>query len=329
MTAASPMSSTFQYAPQDAAKAADVPPAFISQLVQLEIVPPDEDGCFSVGDVRRIRLLRTLERAGVPLEGVAEVIRRSELSLGFLDLPYYERLAAAGDVTFEELSEETKVPVELLMVVREAVGSGEPHPQDRIRETELPVIRLIEAQIAEGFRPRVIERWLRVYGDCLRRVAETEGDWWHTEIELPLLATGMNPTEMLEAADHGAVQRIAPFLDKALLGLYHGQQEHAWTKNILDGIEGRVVGGRRAQPAPGASRDLLPGPHGLHPADGGKWGRGSRRARRIGLPDRPAHVDAPRREADQVAGRRGDALLPGAGAGCARGARDGRGPRGV
>jgi adenylate cyclase len=237
MTAVSPMSSRFQYAPQDAAKAADVSPAFISQLVQLEIVPPDEDGCFSVGDVRRIRLMRTLERAGVPLEGVAEVIGRSELSLGFLDLPYYERLAAAGDVTFEELSEETNVPVELLMGVREAAGSGEPQPQDRVRESELPVIRLIEAQIAEGFRPRVIERWLRVYGDCLRRVAETEGDWWHTEIELPLLATGMNPTEMLEAADRGAVQRIAPFLDKALLGLYHGQQEHAWMKNILDGIE--------------------------------------------------------------------------------------------
>jgi hypothetical protein len=90
---------------------------------------------------------------------------------------------------------------------------------------------LIEAQVAEGFRPRVIERWLRVYGDSLRRIAETEGDWWHTEVEVPLLESGMTPAEMMQAGDSRVVQRIAPFLDQAIIGLYHGHQEHTWTKN--------------------------------------------------------------------------------------------------
>jgi adenylate cyclase len=47
----------------------------------------------------------------------------------------------------------------------------------------------------------------------------------------------MAPAEMMQAADGRVVQRIAPLLDQALLALYHGHQEHAWTKNILDGIE--------------------------------------------------------------------------------------------
>ena len=52
--------------------------------------------------------------------------------------------------------------------------------------TQLRAIRLIRPQVAEGVRPHAIERWLRVYGDCVRRIAETEGDWWHTEVEQPL-----------------------------------------------------------------------------------------------------------------------------------------------
>ena len=187
--------------------------------------------------MRRIRLLRTLDEAGLPLEGVADVVRRDELSLDFYDLPLYERLSANTEDTFEEVAEETGVPLELLVMLREAMGSGEPAPHDRVREHELPVIRLMRAQVAEGVRPRTIERWLRVYGDCVRRIAETEGDWWHTDVEQPLLDGGMTPTEMLRAAEEGAAQRIAPFMDAALLGLYHGHQEHAWTKNVLDGVE--------------------------------------------------------------------------------------------
>ena len=47
----------------------------------------------------------------------------------------------------------------------------------------------------------------------------------------------MTPGEMLRAAEEGAAERIAPLMDGALLGLYHGHQEHAWTKNVLDGVE--------------------------------------------------------------------------------------------
>jgi DNA-binding transcriptional MerR regulator len=201
MTASTASASSFRYQAQEAAKAAEVLPGFVSQLVELEIVPPDENGTFSAGDVRRIRLLRTLDRAGLPLDGVAEVVRRHELSLDFYDLPSYERLSATTEDTFEEVAEETNVPLDLLLKLREAMGSGEPTPRDRVREHERPVIRLMQAQVAEGINPKAIERWLRVYGDSLRRIAETEGHWWHTEVEQPLLDGGMTPTEMLLAAE--------------------------------------------------------------------------------------------------------------------------------
>jgi adenylate cyclase len=226
-----------EYSIGDVAERAGATQDYVGRLVELGVVSVGQGGSFSEGDVRRVRLMQTLERADVPLEEVAAAMRRGALSLSFLDMSHFARMSSLTDVTFQELSDTTNVPVELLLVTREAAGFAEPQPTDRVREKELLIARLIEAQVAEGFRPRVIERWLRVYGDSLRRIAETEGDWWHTEVEVPLLESGMTPAEMMEAADSGVVRRIEPFLDQAIIALYHGHQEHAWTKNILDGIE--------------------------------------------------------------------------------------------
>lgn len=210
---------------------------YVVLLVELGILASGPDGHFSQGDVRRVRLLRTLERAGMPLQGLAAAVQSGNLSLGFLDTAAYDRLASLSEVTFQEVSDKTGIPVDLLMVIREAVGFAEPQPEDRLREQELQIVPLVEAQICEGFRLAVIERWLRVYGDSLRRIAETEVDWWHTEVELPLLKSGMTPAEMIEAADSRVAQRIAPYLDQTILAMYHAHQEHTWMRSILDGIE--------------------------------------------------------------------------------------------
>ena len=154
-----------------------------------------------------------------------------------LDTEYHDRLASLTNVTFQGLSEKTGIPTELLMVIREAVGFAEPQPEDRVRENELLIVPLIELQVSEGFRSAVIERWLRVYGDCLRRIAETEADWWHTEVEVPLLESGMTPSEMMEVSDTQVGQRMAPFLDQTIIAMYHGHQEHTWMKSMIDSVE--------------------------------------------------------------------------------------------
>ena len=226
-----------EYSIGDVADRAGVANDDVVMLVELGILSSGPDGHFSEGDVRRVRLMKTLERAGMPLRGVAAAVQSGNLSLGFLDTAAYDRLASLSEVTLQEVSEKTGIPVELLMVIREAVGFAEPQPEDRLRENELQIVPLVEAQICEGFRLTVIERWLRVYGDSLRRIAETEVDWWHTEVELPLLKSGMTPAEMIEAADSRVARRIAPYLDQTILAMYHGHQEHTWMKSILDAIE--------------------------------------------------------------------------------------------
>jgi adenylate cyclase len=227
------------YTRQEVAQRAGVDPDYLDRLVELGILAPDVGGEFSPGDVLRARWLQSLERAGVPLEGVSAAIRDGTLSFSFLDVAAYDRFAGLSATTFQQLSAQTGVPLELLMVVREAVGFAEPQPDDTVREDELSVVPLIQLELAKGFRPMVIERWLRVYGDSLRRIAETEAAYWNSEVEMALLASGMTESEMLAAqADLGS--QLTPLIEQVLLAIYHGQQEHAWSQVFVEHVEGAL-----------------------------------------------------------------------------------------
>jgi adenylate cyclase len=225
-----------EHSRQEVARRAGVGLDYVDRLVELGILRTQGDDAFSPGDVRRVRWVQSFEQAGVPLEGLAAVIRDGALSFSYLDATAFDRFGGVSSTTFRELSERTGVPLELLKVVREAFGLAEPRPEDRVREDELAVVPAIELQLSSGIRPEVIQRLLRAYGDSLRRIVETETDWYRAEVEMPLLEGGMTVAEMLETqADVGS--RMAPLMEQALLAIYHGHQEHAWTKSAADDVE--------------------------------------------------------------------------------------------
>jgi adenylate cyclase len=231
------------YTRQEVAQRAGVDPDYVDRLVELGILTPAAGEAFSPADVLRARWLQSLERAGVPLEGLATAVRDGVLSFSFLDVGAYDRFAdrfaGLSGTSFQQLSAQTGIPLELLLVVREAVGFAEPGPEDPVREDELSVVPAIQLQLAKGFRPVVIERWLRVCGDSLRRVAETEAAWWNSEVEMALLASGMTEGEMLQAqADLGS--QMTPLIDQVFLAIYHGQQEHAWSQVFVEHVEGAL-----------------------------------------------------------------------------------------
>ena len=222
------------YSCEEAAERVGVEPSYLDRLVELGILAPEEPDRFSGGDVRRVLICRSLEDAGIPLEAVAAAIRRGTLSLDFFDAAAYERFAALADETFRQVSERTGIPLELLMVVREAIGMAPPSPDDRLREDEVAIVPFIELQLAEGFRPAGIERLLRVQGDSIRRITEQEGAWWHSEVIEPALAAGKSPDDVGHAE---LSDRISPLAEQSVLAMYHAQQTRAWTANIIDTFE--------------------------------------------------------------------------------------------
>ena len=230
-----------QYSSQEVAGRAGVDPDYVDRLVELGILTPGSGTTFSPGDVRRARWVQSFERAGVPLEGIAAAVRDGTLSFSYLDATAFDRFAGVSTTTFRELSDRTGVPLDLLLAVREAHGFAEPRPEDHVREDELAVVPALELQLDSGIRPEVIERLLRAYGDGLRKIVETETDWYRSEVELPFLEGGMTEVEMLAAqADVGS--RMAPLMEQALLSIYHGQQEYAWIKSAVEDVEAALEG---------------------------------------------------------------------------------------
>lgn len=219
----------------DAAGRAGVRPESITRLTELGILSPDDHGRFSAADVRTIQVIHSLERAGMALEGVAALVRKGAMSLDFIEAAGQHVFAPLSDTTFASLSERTGIPVDLLMTLREAVGGGQPTPNDRVREDELAILPLVELQHGLGFAARAIERALRVYGDSLRRMAETEAEWWRSEIQEPMLARSQTEDDVGRFAAEIS-PRLSSASDQAVMAIYHGQQTLAWSVNIVNGF---------------------------------------------------------------------------------------------
>jgi DNA-binding transcriptional MerR regulator len=178
------------HTPEVAAARADVPVELISRLTELGLLDGDDQSGYSDGDVRRVQLVLALERAGLPLEGLAALVRDGRFPLGFIDTAGEPVFASLSEVTFRELGERTGILVETLLVLRDSTGGMQATPDDRVREDELRVVPLLEMQTGLGFRPAAMERALRVYGDSLRRIAEAESEWWRSEFQDPMFGPG-------------------------------------------------------------------------------------------------------------------------------------------
>jgi adenylate cyclase len=224
----------------DAARRAGLEPDFLDRLESLGLVSPDGDGLFSSGQVRRAQLAHTLVQAGIPLEGLGEGVRRRDISLDFVESEAYERFAPVSDETFAEVSARTAVPFEVLATVREAIGLAPPELDDRVREDELRVIPFIETQVRLGFRTPAIIRLLRVTGESIRRIAEQEADWWRTEVIEPAVAGGATGDGITTRFTDEEMGELIGRANQQLLAIYDARRAHAWTNNIIAGLEGEL-----------------------------------------------------------------------------------------
>ncbi|HEX5948966.1 MAG TPA: hypothetical protein VFZ45_05315, partial [Actinomycetota bacterium] len=73
------------YSRHEVARRAGVPPDYVNRLVELGILTPGTGEGFSSGDVLTARWVLSLERTGIPLEGMAAAVRDGTLSFAYMD----------------------------------------------------------------------------------------------------------------------------------------------------------------------------------------------------------------------------------------------------
>ncbi len=185
--------------------------------------------------MRRAAFLQSFAAAGISLEGLAEDMRNGDISLTFLDAATFDTFTSFTGTTFAELSTRTGVPVELLMVIREAIGGALPTPEDPVREDEMAIVPLIEAQVQVGVSHATIERALRATGDSLQRVVEIWADWFLREVLEPRTAgkTGAQMTEM----GIPLRERFVRLNDQAREAIVQAHAARTVTRNIIAQFE--------------------------------------------------------------------------------------------
>jgi len=212
--------------------------AEVERMIDLGIlVPRDGAGPFLATDVQKIRLAMACEEAGLPMEGIASVIRTGRLSFAFLEAPTYRRWAVRSARTYRQVSEEAGVPVDVLRDALESMGFARAAPDDPIREDELEVVPLVRLVHTTGVLDRPwMARVGRGFAEGMRLIANVENEAYHARFEVPLLESGADQRTAMAVASRMSGD-FTPLVDRALMGIYRRQQELAWTEHLVEHIE--------------------------------------------------------------------------------------------
>jgi adenylate cyclase len=227
--------------PLTAAELADlagVAPAQVERLVGLGVlVARAGPAPFRAVDAQKVRLATACEQAGLPMDGLAAAIRAGRLSFAFLEAAPYRRWAVRSDRTYRQVSQATGVPLDVLRATLESMGFARTAPDERMREDELEVVPLLQLGLATGVLDQVwLTRVGRAYADGLRLLAKAENEAYRARFVRPVRASGAGQRAAMEQASRLATDFL-PLVDRALMGVYHRQQELTWTEDLVEQIE--------------------------------------------------------------------------------------------
>jgi adenylate cyclase len=220
------------------AELAEVTEDEIGRMVDLGVLVPREGPApFRATDMQKVRLALACERAGLPMDAIAAVIRSGRLSFAFLEAAPYHRWAVPSSLTYRQVSHETGVPLEVLRETLESMGFAWTSADDLVREDELEVVPLIRlAASTEILDQAWLTRVGRAYADGMRLAAKVENEAYRARFEAPVLASGLGQRQAMERASELAAQFL-PLVDRALLAIFRRQQELVWTEHQVENIE--------------------------------------------------------------------------------------------
>jgi adenylate cyclase len=217
---------------------AEVTEAEIGRMVDLGVLVPREGPApFRVRDVAKVRLAMACERAGLPMDAIADLIRAGRLSFAFMEAAPYHRFAIPSTRTLRQVGQDTGIPLEALRETLESMGFAWTSADDPIREDELEVLPLIQLAISSGLLdPAWLTRVGRAYAEGMRLAAEVENEAYVARFEEPVLASGLGQRQAMEQASEIAGEFV-PLVDRALMAVYRRQQELIWTEHQVENIE--------------------------------------------------------------------------------------------
>ena len=151
----------------------------------------------SHGKTSCVRVVTDLHAMGIETEALATALASGHLTLGYLESAGRRPLAQiARSPRWPEIG----VPFTTLERIYVAFGLLRPARDERVREEDLQVIKILPVLFGAGVEEGEVLRMARVWGDSARRVAQYLPHYFHTTVEERFRRRGLRDNQAFEAA---------------------------------------------------------------------------------------------------------------------------------
>ena len=205
----------------------------VRHMIEVGVIAPTEEG-FRPPDIQLVRVFVSLDDAGIPPEHIAELMRAGGWSNSWADLIFPDPFPFSGK-TLDAIAAAHSLPmsfVERLYAVWQL-----PSPDGDVREDEAEMIRIASVVFhGVGGNEDTAIAGARLFGDGLRRLAESQVRFFRTHVEEPLYSSGMPMREAIDMASVVGGAFVAE-TGSLLRSLHERHLEHYIVEDVLANLE--------------------------------------------------------------------------------------------
>jgi len=215
------------------AQVAEIPESDIEEYRFRGLLDPDGDGQMDELDVLRLRILMHYRSLDMSIGAIEEAIRKGSTTVLYSDLLWGE----AGEfLSPEDVAEETGLPLSEIEGLLRAIGLSGSVPR-----SDLTFFETMKLLVDAGIPLKVLLDVARVYGDSLRRLAQTEVRMIREFVSEPGRSTLLKERGQSERLQ--AVQQVlGPVLEPMLLSIHRRHLLRASVQEALADLEAAEKG---------------------------------------------------------------------------------------
>lgn len=215
------------------AQLAELPEEQIEEYRSRSLIDPDGDGELDELDILRLRILMHYRGLGMSLKEIEDAIRKSSTTVLYSDLLWGPK---DEFVTPEQIAEHVGVPVGDIEAILRAIGLTGTVPRG-----DLKFFETMKALVEGGLPLKILLEVARVYGDTMRRLAQTEVRMIREFVSEPgrsSLLKERGQSERLQAVQ----QSLGPILEPLLLSIHRRHLLQASVQEAVADLEAAEKG---------------------------------------------------------------------------------------
>ena len=213
------------------AAAVGVSPGTIRRWVAMGLVP-GFDGRWTPSALAYVRVVARLRARGHSLERIKRASDDGQLAIG----PIENLLNPAGKrQSLRRASRESGLSQEMIRQMYAAMGIGPPPPEG-FSDEDLEMLRYAAAVLDAGFPRDAYMQVLRVYGQAMAQVADTEVRLMHLFVHKPLMRAGVSNVEIAEEME-GMAREMLPLASPFISYLHARLLSHFVEQDMIGHME--------------------------------------------------------------------------------------------